>query len=59
MTALTIFAAVAVAGGIVLAVMVFSMRITDRKSNDDLKKRMPDASSVNADSGYVTPVGGD
>ena len=58
MSALTIFAAVAVAVGIILAVMVFSMRITDRKSNEDLKKRLPDASSVNA-GGYVTPVGGD
>ncbi|QKG71663.1 hypothetical protein [Erythrobacter mangrovi] len=49
----------AIVGALLLLVLVFvvSMKLTDRKSNEDLKKRTPDASEINADSGYATPVG--
>ena len=51
----------AIFGALLLLALVLwvSMRLTDRKTNDELKKRTPDASATNADSGYATPVGGD
>ena len=51
----------AIVGALILLALIFivSMRLTERKSTEDLSKRIPDASSVNADSGYATPVGGD
>ncbi len=51
----------AVIGALLLIAMIaiVSMRLTDRKSTEELKKRSPDASSVNADNGYATPMGGD
>ncbi|NVD43889.1 hypothetical protein [Qipengyuania atrilutea] len=51
--------AIVVALLLVAAVLVLSMRLTERKSNEDLKKRTPDASAINADNGYATPGGSD
>ena len=57
--AFTILSAVAVALLFIFGASRMSMWMTDRKSNEALKRRIPDASSVNADSGYATPTGGD
>lgn len=44
---------------LITVVLVASMRLTERKTTEELKERLPDASSVNADSGFATPGGGD
>ncbi len=53
--------ALAIIGALLLVSIVFivSMRLTDRKTNQELRRRTPDGSATNADSGYATPVGGD
>jgi len=46
----------AIVGGLLLLVFlaVISMRLTDRKSTDELKRQIPDASSSNS-GGYNIP----
>jgi flagellar biosynthesis/type III secretory pathway M-ring protein FliF/YscJ len=39
---------------VIIAIVRISMRITDRKPTEELKRARPDASSINQDSGMAS-----